>query len=100
MEKKDTNKNKGVGAKNANQGKETVKIQVHMPKEVLDDIVSKLGGGGKVPYKAIVANALALLKFMLDERGEQRVICSMDAKKKVIKQIVLPTLEPFSVNSV
>ena len=73
--------------------KNTVRLQVEMDKEHMEDLEELLKLGGLRTKRDLLNNALTLLKWAAREKAKGNSLCSVDPSGRLHKELELPFLE-------
>ena len=77
--------------------KQTVRLQVEMDKEQMEDLEELLKLGGLRTKRDLLNNALTLLKWAAREKAKGNSLCSVDPNGHLHKELELPFLETVAV---
>lgn len=78
--------------------KNTVRLQVEMDKEHMEEFEELLKLGGLRTKRDLLNNALTLLKWAAREKAKGNSICSVGSDGQLQKELELPLLEAIAVS--
>jgi len=71
---------------------ETVRVQLDLPVERIDDMESIIAKTGMTTRKDLFENALALFEWAVEQRQQGRIIASIDEATNNYREVVMPGL--------